>query len=226
MRSREPKTLDDARKLIKEGTPRAWRRASQLLWNEVDYPGKQLDAHFWMMLALTQSLLKQDATEWWQRATTCPNYEPHMEGDWLRDDGLAALRAGKLELAASFLDESEQFHTSTNRKAVLKMAQGRLHYERGEFEEAETAFSQAQELWESITPEDPEPADGEWMNNNAFHWFKLRAQVKGATLPENAHRALDDSSRARRVRMAFIQRFGKRGNQIDDHVATIMEVLR
>lgn len=226
MRSAKPKTLDDAKKLIRGGTPRAWRKASQLLWNEVGYPGKQLDAHFWMMLALTQTLLKKDATEWWERATECPNYQRHMRGDWLRDEGLAAVRAGKLALAAWFFNESEEFHTSTNRKAVLEMAWGRLHYKRGEFKEAEKAFSEAQRLWESITPEDPEPADNEWVNNNAFHWFKLRAETESAQLSENVRKSLDGSSRIRRVRISFIQRFGKRGNQIDDHVATIVEALR
>lgn len=149
-----------------------------------------------------------------------------MQGDWLRDEGLAALRAGKLILAAWFFDEGERFHTSTNRKAVLTMARARLYYQRGEFEEAEEAFSEAQRLWQSIAAEDPEPADDEWMGNNAFHWFKLRAQMKGTALPKNARQALDDSSRVRRVRMAFIRRFGKRGNQIDDHISTIMEAVR
>lgn len=218
-------TLDDVRRLIRAGTPWAWKKAGHLLWNRVAYPGKEQDAHFWMMLALTRSLQGRDATKWWELATKCPNYQQHMQGDWLRDEGLAALRAGRPNLAEWYFKEGKPFHKSTNRVAVLRMARGRLHYEKGEFEKAEKAFGEAWRLWESIPKSDPEQADSEWMDNCAFHWFKLRSQVGGDELPEGAREALESSARIRRIRVAFIRRLGKLGNQIDDYALVVAGTL-
>ncbi len=218
-------TLDSVSRLVNTGD---WRKARWIVREPMFELQHESTYHYWFLRALAE-LLGGDhfgATGCCRRrARTCPDYREWVEGDFLRDLALSSIRKGQFDEAFEHLDEAEQYHTGTNRRAVFVMCYGRLFYEMDLLEEALTCFKEASELWHQLKtqwhPPMPleEAADEQWIANNKFH--QLKAQAKAGQIDcEIAQEVIDnDPSRKRRWRARLVTYLGTAGNKVDDWIA-------
>jgi len=176
------------------------------------------DANFWFMYGLAVRLTRRDKEilkNVRARMFGCRNYNPVMDGDWLRNDILDAIRNRNLDEAERLLPKLRKLHVGDeNRLAAATMIEGRISYASHKYTSALKLFKKADEQWKHI---------GTTSRNQLFmanKLFLLKAMV--VKNDKEIWRRLvadeiiqSDKSRIRRLQAWFIVKC-HHGNAIDD----------
>lgn len=176
------------------------------------------DANFWFVYGLAVRLTRRDKgilRNIRARMFECKNYNPVMDGDWLRNDILENVRNGNLDDAERLLPKLRRLHAGDeNCLAAATMVEGRIAYSSHKFTAALKLFKRADEQWKNL---------GTTSRNQMFmanKLFLLKAMVK-RNEKEIWRRLVaqeimeSDRSHIRRCQAWIIIKC-RRGNAIDD----------
>jgi tetratricopeptide (TPR) repeat protein len=189
-----------------------FHKAYTLADNYVKGSRGEVSAHIWFKLALAARLIGKDPLHYREAAKNASDYTPIMEGDFLRDQALHAIRAGRLEEATSLISMIEELHQNDpNRLAALTMTRARLSFAHGNPEEALRLHTQAEEEWVKLGNK----ADRQWVMNNRFHMFKPLVATGQERISDYRLIMASETRRDRKVRVWIMHRFGRFGVMFD-----------
>ena len=152
------------------------------------------NANFWFLVTNLTTLTKDfaKASYSWQTAKSCSNYSDSLEGDFLRDRALAAVRAGQINQAKSLIERVKSLHKSdNNRMGAATFVEGRIALKEKRYQFACTLFDKAAGMM----------TDPQWTSNSRF-W--LLVATSALHLPSERlkayqkYHAANDPSRLRR----------------------------
>lgn len=179
------------------------------------------NADFWFEYGLAVRLTNRNEAllkEIRKRMRKCDNYNQTMDGDWLRDDILDAIRKHKVSIAKELLPElKELYRGDKNRLATATMVEGEIAYLCSDFGLACLLHLQAMNMWLNRWL-NRNATNNQWYMNNQFHLLKAMVanHTNSTDRRQIANNVIDsDESHIRRLRGKLINS-GHLGNSLDD----------
>jgi hypothetical protein len=178
------------------------------------------DSGFWYVYGITVRQTDRDPAVLnyiRMQMRNCENYCALMDGDWLRDDILEAIKRHDLNKAEQLIPElALLYKTDTYRLITTSVISGKIAYKRGSYIAAIKIFQKAEERFCNAGV----LASDEWYMR--CHFYCLKAQVASNINDGPRHQSAafliyGSKSKLRKFRTRLVN-FGRLGNAIDDQL--------